>query len=66
MKVYCSNCEFISFVSVSTEIPFYISAKCFNKNIKIKKDTFYEEIEIYGKAEEINKNNDCKYFKLKD
>jgi hypothetical protein len=65
MKVYCNDCEFISSVSISKEVPFYISAKCLNKNVKIKKDTFYEEIEIFGRAEIINKGNDCRYFKLR-
>lgn len=55
-KVYCENCKYFD----------DMFKRCLNENNFINKpDPIYEHNGIYPKCENVNTNNDCKYFKPK-
>ena len=66
MKKYCKNCKFYWFGFIFGKN--YCNANKKYGEMIYPKDTFYENKKAFKKiwlADEINKNNDCKYYKRK-
>ncbi|MBE3094312.1 MAG: hypothetical protein IMZ52_04715 [Actinobacteria bacterium] len=71
-KIYCNNCKYCgNIINYYPYNPYPVTEEphrfCNNPDIKlksIKRDTFYQHIEFNPivVCNEINKNNDCKWF----
>lgn len=66
-KVYCNNCKFLGTLKhegSAEMLPAILGYVCLNKNNDVSISTYFERRSRQARCEEVNSENDCKYWEL--